>query len=402
MDQDINQLDILIEALTKSKSIALVVPPNASVDVITAACSFSESLDHAFKSSSVISSANLKNPIGHKDIHREISAGGKDLCISFPYVDGSIEKVDYKIENGMFNLIVIPRPGFSPVTKEQLSYKYTGDQPDCIITFDVQSLNDLGEVYTNNQAMFDAVPVIINIDRHSDNTLFGNVNYIQPANLLMNQIVYSILASAQLPLDPDITTLIYSGIVLATDTFTQNTTPEIFETVAALVRAGAERKAITPPTPANRPTPRSAPVQQPRPAQQQSRTGQQSAPRPTQNPNQNLRPQHTPQPQNPMRPAQPQPQTFKPKQPVQQISKSRVESAPGDLPSIQKPKTWIDAIESSNGSDAPRDLEGTQEKSSGFQDTHGPKYEGSDTSDQSDQAPIDWLKPKIMKGNGLI
>lgn len=397
MDQDINQLDILIEALAKSTTLALVVPPSASPDIISAASALSQSLRASGKSVAVVSSTSLKRA-GSEPIGTELSAGGNDLCVSFPYVDGSIDKVDYKIENGMFNLIVIPRAGFPRVTKEELSFSYAGGQPDCIITFDVKTLTDLGDIYTKNQQVFDSVPVIINIDRHSDNSLFGNVNYIQPANSLMTQIVYGIMAAAQLPVDPEIATQLYSGIVMSTDNFTEHTTPEIFEAVAALVRAGAVRKIAPPQAPANRSMPPARPAahQQARPGQQQQSNARTNT---NQNQNQNPRPVHSPQGQNPNRP--PQAPAPKPKTP-QQTSKSRVESGPGDHSNINKPKTWIDSVEASPSADVPRDLEGTQEKSSGFQDGQMSNFEGNDTSDQAPQTPVDWLKPKIMKGNGLI
>ncbi len=393
MDQDINQLDILIEAIAKSNTLSLVVPSSASADILSAASAFSQSLRASGKSASVVSSIPLKK-VGSETISTELSAGGNDLCISFPYVDGSIDKVDYKIENGMFNLIVIPRAGFPRVTKEELSFSYAGGQPDCIITFDVKTLTDLGDIYTKNQQVFDSVPVIINIDRHPDNSLFGNVNYIQPANSLMTQIVYGIMGAAQLPVDPEIATQLYSGIVMSTDNFTEHTTPEIFETVAALVRAGAVRKMAPPQAPINRSMPPARPA-----AHQQARPGQQQPSGARPNQNQNPRPANQPQGQNPNRP--PQAPAPKPK-PPQQTSKSRVESAPGDHSTINKPKTWIDAVETSASADVPRDLEGTQEKSSGFQDGQMSNFEGNDTSDQAPQTPVDWLKPKIMKGNGLI
>jgi hypothetical protein len=138
-------------------------------------------------------------------------------------------------------------------------------------------------------------------------------------------------------------------------------------------------------------------------AHQQARPGQQqqsnTRPNTNQNQNQNPRPANQPQGQNPNRP--PQAPAPKPK-PPQQTSKSRVESGPGDHSNINKPKTWIDSVEASPSADVPRDLEGTQEKSSGFQDGQMSNFEGNDTSDQTHQTPVDWLKPKIMKGNGLI
>jgi hypothetical protein len=180
---------------------------------------------------------------------------------------------------------------------------------------------------------------------------------------------------------------------MSTDNFTEHTTPEIFETVAALVRAGAIRKMTPPPAPVNRQTP-------PRPtSNQQARPGQQQPSGARPNQNQNQRPAHPPQGQNPNRP--PTQQVSKPK-PPQQASKSRVESGPGDHSNINKPKTWIDSVEASPSAEVPRDLEGTQEKSSGFQDNRASNFEGTDTNDQTSQAPVDWLKPKIMKGSGLI
>ena len=69
-----------------------------------------------------------------------MAATGKNLVISFPYQEGSIEKVSYNIENDKFNLVIEPRENYPVITPEMIKYSYGGGNTDLIITVGTSQL----------------------------------------------------------------------------------------------------------------------------------------------------------------------------------------------------------------------------------------------------------------------
>jgi hypothetical protein len=127
----------------------------------------------------------------------------------------------------------------------QVAYSYSGGSFDFIITVDAPNLNAVGTLYTENQTQFQGKE-IINIDRHLTNAFFGTVNYINKTSSSTCELVYKVLRQLECEIDKDISTNLYVGIASATNTFTSySVNAETFETIAALLKAGASKK-ITP------------------------------------------------------------------------------------------------------------------------------------------------------------
>ena len=407
MNQDINQFELLIEALAKSQSLSILLPPSPRIEDVLSAEALATAIlmNSQGKAVSLAASGTVpQSPLITRPISSTLSAGGDNLVISFPYVDGSIDKVDYKIDQGKFNLIVIPRPGFEKVTSDQISFDYGGGVNDCLIVLGCPSLNALGDLFTQNQALLDSVPVIVNIDTHADNQNFGNINIVMSENISLSELVYKTLQSANFALDPTAATQLYAAISIGTQNLTAPTaTPETYEAIAALIRAGAVRPA--PPQPQARmssPAP-TRPATRTQNMSQRSATPAQNAPRPTTPVKQQQQPAPAPRPatqQNPrpMQSAKPQaaPAAKPANPPRQSTGTSRPESAPREQsPAIHAPKNWLESIPA----DAPapvHDAEGTQETTSGIMDGL------NQANEQNTQTPADWLKPKIMKGGGLV
>lgn len=403
MNQDINQFELLIEALTKSQSVSILLPPSPRIEDVLSAEALATAIfmNSQGKSVSITATGTIpQSPLITRPISSTLSASGDNLVISFPYVDGSIDKVDYKIDQGRFNLIVIPRPGFEKVTPDQISFDQSGGVTDCLIVLGCPTLNALGDLFTQNQALLDSVPVIVNIDTHTNNQNFGNINIVMPENISLAELVYKTLQNIHFALDPTTATQLYAAISIGTQNLTSaTTTPETYEAIAALIRAGAVRP--TPPQPParmtqvqTRPSARTQNAQRPAISTQNAvrpttsvKQHAATAPRPASPPNprpvQSTKPQSTPasKPSNPSR---------------QSTSTSRPESAPREQsPTIHAPKSWLESIPT----DAPAptsDAEGTQEMTSGIMDGL------NQANEQNTQTPADWLKPKIMKGGGLV
>src|SRR5262249_37411190 len=81
----------------------------------------------------------------------------------------------------------------------------------------------------------------INVDHHPSNPGYGDLVYIDPKAPATGQILFELLKSQKLPIDPDIAENLYVAIATDTGSFQYpNTTSRTFEIAAELVRAGVD------------------------------------------------------------------------------------------------------------------------------------------------------------------
>lgn len=249
MNNHQNTLSRISEILNKSRSGVIIIPSNPTVDAIAAATSLYLSLVKMGKSISLASSSKPQTDLVAGDKFKTtIGANGDSLMISFPYLEGSIDKVDYNIQGESFNLIVTPRQGFQKLNPNQVNYSYTGGTVDFIIVIDSPTLNSLGSIYSDNQTQFTGRD-IINIDRHLTNAYFGTINFVDKTISSISELVLRILQSLKIEADRDIATNLYAGIAASTNNFTSySTNADTFENIATLLRMGAVKKSFKKPT----------------------------------------------------------------------------------------------------------------------------------------------------------
>lgn len=231
------------EIISKGATGIVILPNNPSQDAIAGATALYLGLLKLGKNVTIGASSPVKSDMTAADkIQSSLSVGGDNLVVSFPYVDGAIDKIDYHIQGEKFNLVISPRQGFSKLNPDQVVYSYSGGTFDFIITVDAPNLNAVGTLYTENQVQFQGKE-IINIDRHLTNAFFGTVNFINKTSSSTCELVYKVLRQLECELDKDMATNLYTGIAAATNTFTSySVNAETFETIAALLKAGASKK----------------------------------------------------------------------------------------------------------------------------------------------------------------
>ncbi len=248
MDNNQNALAKLHEVVTKGNSGAIVLSSNPTADATAAACALYLGLTKMSKSLTLACSGKPQfDLVGTDKIQNNLVGSGDNLVISFPYTEGSIDKVDYNIQGNSFNLIVAPRQGFPKLDPQQVKYNYTGGTVDFIITLDAPNLNSLGNIYSDNQNQFIGHD-IINVDRHLTNAFFGTVNFVNKTASSISELVLSILQNLQIEMDRDMATNLYAGVSSATNNFTSySVNADTFEHIAALLRMGAVKKVLRKP-----------------------------------------------------------------------------------------------------------------------------------------------------------
>jgi hypothetical protein len=242
MNQEI--IPRIAEVIGKNQAGVILLPPNPSLDAAAAATALYLSLNSGLKNISLVcDNPKLKyDLIGIDKIQSDLTISGDNLVISFPYIDGAIDKVDYNIQDQSFNLIITPRPNSPKLDPQQVKFSYIGGLINFIIVLDCPTLNSLGQVYSENKNQFQGKE-LINIDRHLTNNNFGSINYVDKSTSSLSQMIFQLLTETNLPIDKDIASNLYYGIAAATNNFTSySTNADTFEAVAKLLRVGAIKK----------------------------------------------------------------------------------------------------------------------------------------------------------------
>ena len=125
---------------------------------------------------------------------------------------------------------------------------YTGEAPpkgfpeafDAAIVLECPSLDRTG--------LDERLPALdlINIDHHLGNQQYGMLNWVEPSAPAVGEMVFRVGRALNLELDGDTANALYLTLVTDTGGFRfSNTSPEAFDTAAALVRSGASPETVS-------------------------------------------------------------------------------------------------------------------------------------------------------------
>lgn len=237
-----------VNTIDKQTSIAIVLPEKPSFDSILSGVALYLSLLRMNKSVCISCSSDIPKEVstfkGVEKITRQLGTGGDNLVISFPYEEGSVDKITHDIEDQMFRLIITPREGFPKLDPSDVRYSYSGAKIGLIITIDAPTFQSLGALYTSNESQFKGKD-IINIDRHLTNMNFGTINVVEKQSSSLSEIIYRVIEALGIEPDKDISTALYSGIVNSTNNFTSySVNAETFEVSSRLLKSGAIKKPL--------------------------------------------------------------------------------------------------------------------------------------------------------------
>ncbi len=265
----------------QAKDVVIALPGNPTYDSVAAALSLYLGFSSRGIGVSVICPDQMivefNHLIGVDKVTNSISNGqGKNLVISFPYQEGSIEKVSYNIENETFNLVIEPREGYPLVTQDAIRFSQSGGNTDLIITVGVSQLSDLNNLYSNNQDLF-SQKAVLNIDTSLQNARFGRVNIVDTNISSISELVIGLLSNFGMTMNADIATNLLAGLTTGSQNFASpQTQASTYEAAAMCIRSGA-RKTMQTPQPVmptfNKPI-MNGKTQQPNPRQQPQFTPQ--------------------------------------------------------------------------------------------------------------------------------
>ncbi len=232
----------IARALKQGKTGVILLGNTATPDDFAAGLSLYLSLIKAGKDIYIVSSKRSEvNFVGADKIASKLDIPGDNLVISFPYVEGAVDRVDAKIENGKFSIVIVPNQGFPPLDPKQAEFSRSGGTVDFVVLIGVANLNSLGDLYQQNKEIFQGNE-IINIDRKLGNARYGTINLVDTSFSCMSEIIFRLIQELQVEIDQDIATNLYSGILAGTNNFTSfSIKPDTLEIAAFLMKKGAKK-----------------------------------------------------------------------------------------------------------------------------------------------------------------
>lgn len=220
--------------LASSQTVFILFSQKLNLDPVAAGLSLFLSLEKAGKKASIFCArpmtVEFSSLVGVDRVKNQLE--GKNLVISFDYVEDSVEKVSYNIENNKFNLVIQPKEGYPPLSHQKVQYSYAGANADLFLLIGTDSLEGLGEIYQSNKKTLDEGKVV-GFDIQSFQ-FFG-----------WCELIANLIEKLDLPIDEDIATNLLVGIEKETKGFApEKSGPGSFEAAAFCLRAGGHRSQL--------------------------------------------------------------------------------------------------------------------------------------------------------------
>ncbi len=235
------------ELIKKSKKILIIVPEVTNGDAIGGALGLSLGLQKlGEKEVDFISPGHIPENLmflpGSSQT-KNVLETSREFIISLDLSKTRAKQLRYNTKGNYLNIYIQPEEG--SFKEEDVKTSMGKFQNDLIITIGLPDLEMLGKIYDENAEFFYEVP-ILNIDHHSTNDNYGQVNLVEITASSSSEIISELLKSfGENIIDEEIATCLLTGITAATRSF-QNakTSPKTLNLAANLITLGANQKKL--------------------------------------------------------------------------------------------------------------------------------------------------------------
>jgi nanoRNase/pAp phosphatase (c-di-AMP/oligoRNAs hydrolase) len=242
----LNSAQDLTKTIEKAENILIIVPPSASFDAITSSFAFYYLLEKLNKKVEIFHQGNFSERLSFllqpaKII--ETLSGARDFKLIFNTEKNKIIDIKTKEEENQYIISITPERG--SINPKDFSFVPAEFKFDLLIIPETPSLEKLGDVYYNNTDLFFEIPKI-NIDRHSSNDSYGQVNLVETTASSISEILAeAILENYPRQMDKNIAQALLTGVISATDSFQSPvTSPKAMNIAADLMKHKADQPTI--------------------------------------------------------------------------------------------------------------------------------------------------------------
>jgi nanoRNase/pAp phosphatase (c-di-AMP/oligoRNAs hydrolase) len=242
MEQTDKQL--AVEKLKNASSVLVTVSNNPSVDDLSAAIGFSLLLSKLDKHATAVFSGSIPSAIKFLEPEKRLDTdvgGLRDFIIALD--KDKADKLKYKVEDNVVRIFITPYK--TRITQADLSFSEGDFNVDAVVALGVSNREDIDNaIKAHGRILHDASVITINSGAKSSN--IGVINWQDPGSSSLCEMLVSISESfGSGLLDNQIATAFLTGIVAATERFSNTrTTPKVMTMSAQLMAAGANQQLI--------------------------------------------------------------------------------------------------------------------------------------------------------------
>ncbi|MCL5435697.1 MAG: hypothetical protein M1275_01290 [Patescibacteria group bacterium] len=238
----------IFESISRATRILIPLQNLPSGDCLGAALAMQEFLKKLNKEPWLVTAGEIAEKyrfLPHAAEVKDKLEQSRGFVISVNTEKAPLDELSYHLEEQAGRVDIFLKPKEGNYEAADVSFKSDRFPYDLILVLGIPSLDILGRLYDENTDMFFETP-IINIDHHSNNEHFGEMNLVDITATSTTEILAELLESYESGLiDTSIATDLLAGILIETNSFQHiKTTPRAFLKASSLIAQGADQQEI--------------------------------------------------------------------------------------------------------------------------------------------------------------
>jgi hypothetical protein len=242
---DGNPKQLIAQRIKDATNILVTVNRNPSVDQLAAALALTLMLNKLDKHATAVFSGDVPHAIDFLEPGKTFESNVSSLRDFIIALDKEkADRLRYKVEDGVVRIFITPYR--TTITQNDLQFSEGDYNVELIIGLGVDNKDDLDEAVQNHgRILHDATAVTINSvdNKHT----LGEIDWTDTAASSLSEMLMSLSESLKGGiLDEQIANALLTGIVSATNRFSNDhTSPKVMTMAAQLMAAGANQQLIT-------------------------------------------------------------------------------------------------------------------------------------------------------------
>src|SRR5688500_4617927 len=245
MEPEANAKQLIVEKIRQSTNILVAVNSSPSVDALSAALALTLILNKLDKHATAVFSGKMPPAIDFLEPGKTFEGtvdSLRDFIISLD--KEKADRLRYKVEDDVVKIFITPYR--STITQDDLIFSQGDFNVELIIALGVEKRDELDKAITaHGRILHDAT--IVTVNANNQRSSLGAIDLHDPSASSLSEMLVSLIEALQQPglLDGQISTALLTGIVAATERFSNvHTTPKVMTMSAQLMAAGANQQLI--------------------------------------------------------------------------------------------------------------------------------------------------------------
>lgn len=240
--QDQTPKQQLLEQLRGSESIVVATSMHPSLDEVAAAKALVLILSKLDKKVAAVVGADLPRGaelLKPKNVFSDSLDGVRDFVIELNVSKTKADKFRYDLESDKLKIFITPFNG--TYTQEDLSTSQGDFNVDTVMVLGLNNKTDLSEVAAGHDELL-ANSKIVSLNAGTNSGSYGDIKWYEPDASSISEMLVSTAEALGAGLDKDTAETLLTGIISATEKFTNTrTTPKVMTMSAQLMAAGADQ-----------------------------------------------------------------------------------------------------------------------------------------------------------------